>query len=86
MSLKETNGTEPVKTRPMTCYHCGRMLWEDPRGHIGCLNTKCRRLPLGSKKIQPRTTKISKKIRNILYEEVETNININQYKWRNKKE
>lgn len=31
------------KTRPMTCYHCGRMLWEDPRGHIGCLNTRCRR-------------------------------------------
>lgn len=22
------------KTAPLTCYHCGRMLWEDPRGHM----------------------------------------------------
>lgn len=37
MCIKETTVTEQVKTKPLTCYHCGRMLWEDPRGHIGCL-------------------------------------------------
>lgn len=25
------------KTMPLTCYHCGRMLWEDPRGHTRLL-------------------------------------------------
>lgn len=38
MCIKGTTGTEPVKTlRTQTCYHCGRIIWEDPRGHIGCL-------------------------------------------------
>ena len=39
------------------CWRCGRIIYQDPRGHIGCLNTKCRRIPFGSKKIQSRTTK-----------------------------
>lgn len=63
MCIKETTGKEPVKTlKTQTCYHCGRMLWEDPRGHWGCLNTKCRRIPKWSKKVRQRTTKASKKI------------------------
>jgi len=63
MCIKGTTGTEPVKTlRTQTCYHCGRIIWEDPRGHCGCLNTKCRRIPFRSKKIHKRTTKASKKI------------------------
>lgn len=23
------------------CWRCGRIIYEDPRGHIGCLNSKC---------------------------------------------
>lgn len=47
----KTTGTEPVKTtKPLTCYHCGRMIWEDPRGHRGCLNTKCRGYLWGAKR------------------------------------
>ena len=30
------------------CWRCGRIIYEDPRGHIGCLNSKCRRLFVGS--------------------------------------
>lgn len=63
MCIKGTTGTEPVKRlKIQTCYHCGRIIFEDPRGHQGCLNTKCRRISFRSKKIQPRTTKASEKI------------------------
>lgn len=52
MCLKDkTIEAETVKaTKPLTCYHCGRMIWEDPRGHIGCLNTKCRGYLWGAKR------------------------------------
>ncbi len=51
MCIKGTTGTEPVKTlRTQTCYHCGRIIWEDPRGHMGCLNTKCRGYLSGAKR------------------------------------
>ena len=58
MCIKERTGTEPVKTeRTQTCYHCGRMLWEDPRGHMGCLNTKCRGYLWGAKKYRKEQLK-----------------------------
>lgn len=52
------NVIKPVeKGKTEHCWRCGRIIYQDPRGHIGCLNTKCRRIPFGSKKIQSRTTK-----------------------------
>lgn len=38
------------KTKPLTCWRCGRIIWEDPRGHSGCLNTKCRGYLSGAKR------------------------------------
>lgn len=35
------NVEENTKTKPVLCWRCGRVIYEDPRGHMGCLNTKC---------------------------------------------
>lgn len=50
MCIKNRTTEIQQKARQMTCYHCGRLLWEDPRGHSGCLNTKCRGYLSGAKR------------------------------------
>ena len=44
----------------------GRILYEDPRGHMGCLNTKCHSYLWRSKEIQQRAIKTSQKIKHNL--------------------
>lgn len=46
------DGKENAKTKPVLCWRCGRVIYEDPRGHMGCLNTKCFRILIRSKKIR----------------------------------
>lgn len=43
---------ENAKTKPVLCWRCGRIIWENTNtGRTGCLNTKCRGYLWGSKNI-----------------------------------
>ena len=65
------------------CWRCGRVLYEDPRGHIGCLNTKCRGYLSGAKRYSKEELKqFKRKQRETLWGGGKTQDN--QYKWRNK--
>lgn len=45
------------KGTPERCWRCGRIIYEDPRGHQGCLNTKCFGYLWGAKKYDKKQLK-----------------------------
>lgn len=46
------------KTKPLTCWRCGRIIWENIKtGHTGCLNTKCKGYLWGAKNLDKKYLK-----------------------------
>lgn len=46
------NNLEEKRTRPILCWRCGRIVFENIKTkHSGCLNTKCKGYLWGSKNI-----------------------------------